>query len=210
MRFLILSVCSFLILGVAWAQTPSGSNNAPSIPFGQTFKDFQYPDYQNGELKATLSAVSAKGTTINRAETTELKIELYEAGKVTTTITSPKADLYLADKRMSTQNTVQIVRADMEATAQNCDFDLTTKKYLLRENVKVTLKNFDISPKPSSSVNSPAPPSRPSAPGDLTTPPPSPLSPIPSNSEHDSLLDSPGAYASTNSAPTSPSNTVKP
>ena len=82
--------------------------------------------------------------TVNRAETTDLKIDLYTNGKVTTTILSPKADLYVAERVMRTKNTVQVERADLEATAQACDFDLINKKYILRQNVHVLLKNFDV------------------------------------------------------------------
>ncbi len=60
-------------------------------------------------------------------------------------MTSPKADLYVTDQKMRTKNTVQIVRADMEASSQECDFDLKSKKYILRTNVKVILKHFDLS-----------------------------------------------------------------
>ncbi len=212
MRLLVLSIGTLLtlVLGIAWAQTPTGSGTTAQIPYGQTFKNFQFPHYQDGELKATLSAVSAKGTTINRAEATELKIELYDQGKVTTTVTSPKADLYLAELRMRTKNTVQIERADMEASAQTCDFDLVTKKYTLRENVKVTLKNFDSNFKSHSGSLSPT-----SSPGAITppthtVPTHAPLTLTPNPSQDNSLLDTPGAYANTNPAPTFPKNSVNP
>jgi len=146
-----------LILGAVCAQNPGDSGNAPQLPVGQTFKQFEFPIYQNGKLKATLDAVEARGITLNRAETTDLKIQIYDNGAVTTTITSPKADLYVNDQKMRTKNTVQIERADMEATSQDCDFDLKAKKYLLRTNVKVTLKHFDLSLTPAPA--GPIPPS---------------------------------------------------
>jgi hypothetical protein len=196
-------------VGVAWAQAPGSGGVVPQIPYGQTFKDFQFPLYQDGQLKATLAAISAKGVTINRAEATELKIELYDQGKVTTTITSPKADLYLADRRMRTKDTVLIERADMEATAQTCDFDLTNKKYLLRENVKVILKNFDASFKRPPTGTAAAIPSSDATPasGNNASPAPSSIAPPLRN---DSMIDTPGAYANTNiTAPPTPS-TVTP
>jgi len=212
MRPFILSIGAFCIcvLSVAWAQTSPGGGNTPQIPYGQTFKDFQFPIYQNGQLNSMLSAVSAKGITLNRAEATDLKIEFYENGKVTTTITSPKADLYLAERIMRTKNTVLIERADMEATAQTCDFNQQTKKYLLRDNVKVILKNFDTTthlPASSSSSNSPTSqtPASPPAYGPTTPiviPPDLSLTPNTPLRNNSSLLDSPGAYANTNVAPT--------
>jgi hypothetical protein len=130
---------------VAPGQTPAGGSggNIPQIPVGQVYKDFVFPRYENGQLAYTLSAVSATGLTINRAQTTDLKIEIFTQGKVTTTITSPDADLYVGERTMRTKNTVKVDRADLTATAQSCDFDLMTKKYLLRQNVHVILKHFD-------------------------------------------------------------------
>jgi hypothetical protein len=220
---LFLSLCAgAMTFGVASAQTTAGGGNAPQIPYGQTFKDFQFPLYQNGQLSAMLSAVSAKGTTLNRAETTDLKIQVYESGKVATTITSPKADLYLAERIMRTKNTVQIERSDIEATAQSCDFNLQTKKYLLRDNVKVTLKNFDAtlhapgaSAPSTSSRNETRPPAPVSVPAPVTdsslASPPLSLAPAPPSRNSASLLDSPGAYSSgTNVAPTQPARSVTP
>ena len=217
MRSLVLSLgAASLVIGTTWAQAPASGGNVPQIPYGQTFKDFQFPLYQDGQLKATIAAITAKGVTLNRAEATELKIDLYDLGKVTTTITSPKADLYVADRRMRTKNTVLIERADMEATAQTCDFDQINKKYLLRENVRVILKNFDIGSKPPSTGSSPPTPANGPTPAPTTITPvaaaPSPAA-IPSNPvRNDSMPDIPGAYANTNVTPTPPPppNTVTP
>jgi hypothetical protein len=167
---------------------------------GQTFKQFQFPIYQSGILKATLDATEATGITLNRAETTDLKIELYENGAVTTTVTSPKADLYVSEQKMRTKNTVQIERADMTATSQSCDFDLKNKKYVLRANVKVLLKHFDFSLTP---ANGAAPP-----PASTHAPTSVPTAPGPASSHsargNESLLDSPGSYGDTNSVPIPP------
>ncbi len=168
-------------------------------------------------MNGTLSAVSAKGLTLNRAEATDLKIELYTNGKVTTTITSPKADLYVADRKMRTKNTVQIERADLEATGQTCDFDLISKKYLLRQNVKVILKNFDISPVSSGSGASKthAKAAGPVGAGSAEPEPVPDDSPAPVADTHharngDSLLDMPGGYANTDVAPIPPPIPVTP
>jgi hypothetical protein len=198
MRPLILSIgCWAALAATGLAQT----SDVNQLPVGQIYKDFQFPLYQDGQLKFTLAAAQAKGITINRAETTDVKIDLYENGKKTTTITSPKADIYVADRKMRTRNTVRIERADMEATAQICDFDLISKQYLLRTNVKVTLKNFDTS-LPGSAAAHPK--------NTLSTLPPgsavpvAPASAPPVSGKSDSLLESPGAYSSTNSAPPPP------
>jgi hypothetical protein len=188
----LLSLGAFvLVLSALWAQDAGSGENMPQLPVGQTFKNFEYPIYQAGTLKSTLSAVTATGITLNRAETTDLKIDIYENGAVTTTITSPKADLYVSEQKMRTKNTVLIERADLEALSQNCDFDLKTKKYLLRTNVKVTLKHFDVSLTPATNAASAHPPARTSM-----TPAASPAPPL----RTDSMLDSPGSYADPNAA----------
>ena len=189
---------------VALGQTAGPGGNVPQIPFGQTYKDFEFPLYQNGSLSYTLSAVSAKGLTVNRAETTDLKIDIYTAGKVTTTITSPKADLYVNERKMRTKNTVKVDREDMTATAQNCDFDLVTKKYLMRENVRVVLKHFDAGTMPKKDKSLPSATAAQAAPD--TSPSPAESSPgaMDPRAPHgpDSLLDMPGAYATPTNAPT--------
>jgi flagellar basal body rod protein FlgB len=199
----LLSLTTFcLVLGAVWAQNTGDTGTGPQLPVGQTFKQFEYPGYQDGKLKFTLYADEARGITLNRAETTDLKIQDYENGVVTTTVTSPKADLYVAEQKMRTKNTVLIDRSDMSAASQNCDFDLKTKKYVLRTNVKVILKHFDMSLTPG--TNAAAPGSSASAPGAAVAPAsPAPVHPTRSD---DSLLTSPGSVSDTNSAPVSPSS----
>jgi hypothetical protein len=213
MRPLPLSAGLWVVALVASAQTPagSGSGNIPQIPFGQTYKDFEFPIYQNGQLSYTLKAVSATGLTVNRAQATDLKIEIYTQGKVTTTITSPNADLYVNERTMRTKNTVKIDREDLVATSQTCDFDLTTKKYLMRQNVHVVLKHFDAGaaqkkPVPTASSQ----PSFPSA--EMAVPALSPAtedtsSPVidPRALHNENPLDIPGASSTTtNNGPLSP------
>lgn len=205
MRPLIFSVMASLALanagGAGSAPPPSGNSGGVSqLPVGQVYREFQFPYYENGQLRFILTAAQATGVTINRAETTDLKIDLYENGKITTTITSPKADLFVADRTMRTHNTVKIDRADLTATAQFCDFDLVSKQYTLRNNVKVLLKNFEAKNKskpaaPRTAASATAP--------DISSTPPMPAA-VPAGSASDkidALLESPGMYSSTNSAP---------
>lgn len=201
MRPLLLSFAAcILALGAVWAQTTGEGGNAPQLPVGQIFKQFEFPIWQDGKLKATLYAVEAKGMTLNRAETTELKIQVYDNGAVTTTITSPKADLYVNEEKMRTKNTVLIDRADMTAASQDCDFDLKTKQYVLRSQVKVLLKHFSLSTAPGAttapSVSSSLPVSAARAPSPIAHP----------THSDQSMLDSPGAYSDTNSSSTAPSS----
>ena len=200
MRPLLLSleVCA-LALGSVLAQTTGDSESGPQLPVGQTFKQFTYPIYQNGELKSTLFAVQATGITLNRAEATDLTIKTFDPGndKVpATTITSPKADLYVNEQKMRTKNTVLIERSDLEASSQDCDFDLKTKKYVLRDHVKVILKHFDVSLSPATTPASSGKDR--SSPAASTTPTPALIDPTHDNR---SILDTPGTYSDTNSTP---------
>jgi hypothetical protein len=212
MRLLPLSAGLWVVALVASAQTPAGSGGGiPQIPFGQTYKDFEFPIYQNGQLSYTLKAVSAKGVTINRAQATDLKIEIYTQGKVTTTITSPNADLYVNERAMRTKNTVKVDREDLTATAQICDFDLTTKKYLLQKNVHVILKHFDAGAGQKKPAPDAAPqPTFPSAEMAVPTPAPAPEdnnTPVvdPRAPHNENPLDIPGASsATTNNGPLPP------
>lgn len=199
MRLLILSITGWLIAtGAAALAQSNSSSGVTQLPPNQIYRDPQYPFWDaTGQLKYILTATEIKGITINRAESTDLKIDLYTAGKVTTTITSPKADIYMADRKMRTHNTVKIVRADMTATAQFCDFDLAEKQYTLRDHVKVTLLHFDL--------NSPTGSHASGAMGVTPTPAKSPAHrPAPPSAtagKDDSLLESPGSFSSTNNAP---------
>jgi hypothetical protein len=196
--FLSLGTC-VLLLGAVWAQS-TGDGGMPELPVGQTSRQFEYPDYENGQLKAKFYATEATGITLNRAEAKNVRIEVYDNGAVTTTITSPDADLYVREQKMRTKNTVEIDRADMVATSQDCDFDRKAKIYVLRNNVKVVLKHFDISMTPASGS---APATKPAAAAPATAPAPTP--PPPAQND-ESLLTTPGTYSDTNSAPIPPSN----
>jgi Lipopolysaccharide-assembly, LptC-related len=199
MRLLLLSFAAcILALGAAWAQTTADGGNTPQLPVGQIFKQFEYPIFQDGKLKTTLYAVQAKGITLNRAETTGLTIKSYENGAPTTTITSPLADLYVNEEKMRTKSTVEIDRADMNATSQECDFDLKTKQYILRSKVRVLLKHFNLggtaSGKTATATTGTAP--VPAAPPSVPTTVPVPR---PANADQ-SLLGTPGSYSDPNSS----------
>jgi hypothetical protein len=197
-----------LLAGAALAQNAGGPGpGVQSLPVGQTFKQFTFPVYgPDGQLRYSFFATEATGITLNRAEADNLRIDVYENGQKTTTITSPKADLYVAEQKMRTKNTVQIERADMEATSQDCDFNVKQKEFFLRTNVKVLLRHFDVG------AGTPGAPKK----NQSATPNPEPVPahalPAPDGSApmptDESILPSPGAYSDTNAAPLPPSNST--
>jgi len=202
MRSLVLSIgaCT-CVLSVAWAQSTGDNAPTQTVPVGKSFKNFEFPFYENGKLKWTATSTLATGITQNRAEAMDIRIKIYDGDTVSTTISSPQADIFVLDKRMRSSHTVLIERADMQATSQSCDFDLGNKKYVLRNNVKVILKNFD----PGTSTGA-APATKAS---NIATPT-APTVPAPSTSRSllnsDSLPESPGTLSSTNSAPIPPTS----
>ena len=197
--FLIVGVC-ILVLGNSQAQNTStgraSGGSVQQVPVGQIFRNFIFPQYENGQLKATLSASQAEGITQNRAETLNLVIKLYDNGAQTPTtiITSPKADILLADQKMRTKSTVRVERADMVATAQTCDFDKLNKKYTMRTNVRVVLKNFDAG----AATKPPSVPATAAKSAPVSQP-----APKPAVNPGASILDSPGSFSDTNSPPVS-------
>jgi hypothetical protein len=221
MRRLVLSwgvgACA-LFAGVSLAQNAGGPGaGAQSLPVGQTFRNFSFPVYgPDGQMRYSFFATAATGVTLNRAEADNLRIDVFENGQKTTTITSPKADLYVAEQKMRTKNTVQIERSDMEATSQDCDFDVKQKSFFLRTNVKVLLKHFNVGAGAPGTAKTPGP----AAPTTGTTPAapqhdnaaalPAPSSPMPTD---ESILPSPGAYSDTstdtNTAPLPPVNSTR-
>jgi lipopolysaccharide export system protein LptC len=201
MRLLTLSVAGVLVAAVAAAaraQSTSSSSDVTELPVGQIYTDPSYPFFDaTGQLKFTLTAKKAKGITVNHAEMTDLKIDLYTNGKPTTTITSPDADIYVADKKMRTRHTVKITRADSISTSQFCNFDLAAKQYTLRDHVKVVLLHFDMKTAAPGQSGGPMGVAPAAASG-------LPLHAAPSSTPaagNDSLLESPGSYSSTNNAP---------
>jgi hypothetical protein len=219
MRLLTLSLgcCAALALPVAAESGGSSGSSSIQIPFGQTSRDLHWPIYQNGQLAYTLAADTATGLSLNRAQTTNLIIQIYTQDKVTTTITSPNADLYVAERKMRTKNSVKVDRADLTATSQICDFDLITKKYVMRTRVHVILKHFDAGagvvrkkdvPALAGPAGRPAAPASVAAPLPVSTPAPveesQPAIADPRARASDNLLDMPGAYATTNNGPITP------
>jgi hypothetical protein len=194
------------VLSVAWAQSSNDAGPSQTVPVGQTFKNFEFPFYENGKLKWTATASQATGITQNRAEAFDIKIKIYDDDTVSTTITSPQADIYVNERKMRSSHTVQIERSDMEATAQTCDFDMGSKKYVLRNNVKVTLKNFDPGQSLNAAPGTPAgSPQDNAKPEQSSTPSTSPMTPR-ALLNNDSLPESPGSASTTNLAPMPPTS----
>lgn len=146
------------------AQPAPSKSPTGGMTQGQVTKGFTLPQYQDGKPTAMISGEEARVISVNRTEITGLKVDLYEDGKVTTTITSPKSDYWTADNKMRTRFGVQISRADMVITAQTMEWEVKEQRGVLRQNVKVVLNSLDLaapaaspSPNATTPITTPAP-----------------------------------------------------
>jgi hypothetical protein len=133
------------VLAVVGLTAQSLEQKTPA-PIGSTVKGFvlDQRDPQTGELKATLRGATAKVLTVNRTEITDMAVEMMSGDKVSMTMTSPKCNYWHLEGRLSTNNSVKIMRDDLEIEAQNMEWDYKERKGVLRNNVKVIMKGIDL------------------------------------------------------------------
>lgn len=173
-RTLILSVSALLAgVAVSSAQQPKpepAKSPTSNMTQGQVTKGFTLPQYTDGKLTAMINGGEARVISVNRTEITDLRVDLYEDGKVATTITSPKSDYWNADNKMRTRFGVEIKRPDMIVTSQTMEWEIKEQRGVLRNNVKVVLLTLDLakpaeSPSPAATapLNAPAPGTEPAA-----------------------------------------------
>jgi hypothetical protein len=123
-----------------------------SSPVGTVVKGFTMPlRNEAGVMEANLTGREAKVLTVNRTRIDDLKIEIYEGEKVAVLITSPSCDFWRADNRLTTRNGVNIEREGMVIQANGMEWEYKDKRGVLRQQVKVTLKNFNLGPAAGSS-----------------------------------------------------------
>lgn len=154
------TACLLAALTLAPAQQPPtpAKNPTANMSQGQVTKGFTLPQYQDGKQTAMISGDEARVISVNRTEITGLKVDLYEDGKVTTTITSPKSDYWNADNKMRTRYGVEIKRPDMTVSAQTMEWEIKEQRGVLRQNVKVVINTLDLSaPATSPNPNATAP-----------------------------------------------------
>jgi hypothetical protein len=140
---LLLAVLTLLPARAQDAPAKPASNN--NLTTGQVTKGFTLPQYQNGKLNAMITGAEARVISVNRTEIIELKVDLYEADTISTTITSPKSDYWTADNKMRTRFGVVITRPDMTISAQTMEWEIKEQRGVLRQDVKVVLNTLDLS-----------------------------------------------------------------
>jgi hypothetical protein len=86
--------------------------------------------------------------TQNRTEVTNIKVELFDEGKVTTVMTSPLCDLWRTEGRVTTKSGIILKRDNLEMQSESADWLYKEKKGVLKGNVKVVVSNFEFGAKP--------------------------------------------------------------
>ncbi|QSR85147.1 hypothetical protein [Methylacidimicrobium sp. B4] len=114
--------------------------DSASIPLGSVVKEFRLPQRNSqGELDGVITGREARAISVNRTEIIDMKIDLYDQGKVGTTILSPRCDLWKLENRLSTQSGAVIERPDLRLTSQIMDWEVGEHRGVFRQNVRVVL-----------------------------------------------------------------------
>jgi hypothetical protein len=139
----------------------SAQQQMSSMPLGSVVKGFVMPQRNAaGDLVANITGAQANVVSLNRTQITGLKVEMYEDGKVSTTITAPACDYWTLEKRISGHDGVLVEKADVRITAAAIDWDFKTQTAVLHRNVRVVLPQFTVgapTAKPAPAPAAPAP-----------------------------------------------------
>jgi hypothetical protein len=156
----LLRALALLLLGTAVLRAQSPSAPAPTggprppqqvnaMPLGSVIKDFVMPQRNAaGDLTANVTGAEANVVSLNRTLITGLKVELYDDGKVTTTITAPTCDYWTVEKRLSGHDGVLIEKPEARITAAAVDWDFKSQVAILHRNVRVVLPKFAVGAPP--------------------------------------------------------------
>ncbi|MDD4932256.1 MAG: hypothetical protein PHO89_02165 [Methylacidiphilaceae bacterium] len=126
----------------AWA-------DSASIPLGSVVKEFRLPQRNaQGGVDAIVTGREAHAISVNRTEIMDMKIELYDQGKIGTTILSPRCDLWKLEDRLSTQSGAVVERPDLRLTSQIMDWEVAEHRGVFRQNVRVVLFHLPLAKPP--------------------------------------------------------------
>jgi len=151
----LLAVAAFF----AGISSLSAQQQMSSMPLGSVVKGFVMPQRNAaGDLVANVTGAQANVVSLNRTQITGLKVEMYEDGKVSTTITAPACDYWTLEKRISGHDGVLVEKADVRITAAAIDWDFKTQTAVLHRDVRVVLPKFTVgAPIPASAKPAAAP-----------------------------------------------------
>lgn len=132
----LLLFCSFAAL----LPPERAAADSAAIPLGSVVKEFRLPQRNaQGGLDGVISGREARAISVNRTEIMDMKIELYDQGKIGTTILSPRCDLWKLEDRLSTQSGAVVERPDLRLTSQIMDWEVGAHRGVFRQNVRVIL-----------------------------------------------------------------------
>ncbi|MGD9895462.1 MAG: hypothetical protein AB7T14_00065 [Candidatus Methylacidiphilaceae bacterium] len=147
-------LCSLALVAAPWMARADSA----SIPLGSVVKEFRLPQRNaEGALEGMVTGREARAISVNRTEILDMKIELYDQGKVGTTILSPRCDLWKLEDRLSTHSGAVVERPDLRLTSQIMDWEVGGHRGVFRQNVRVVLFHLPLG-KPSGQQSAEKPP----------------------------------------------------
>lgn len=109
---------------------------------GQTVTGFRVPDYdEENNLKTLLLGDFAKVLSDGIIEITELRIEFYQAGKVTMTVTAPQCRFNQKAGVAESDGEVRIANDDMVVTGRGFEWINSDEVFKIRSDTRVVLRN---------------------------------------------------------------------
>lgn len=118
-------------------------------PVGTVIRGFVLPQRNaDGEPEANLTGDEARVLTLNRTEVTNLRVELFDEGKVSVVMTTPLCDLWRDENRLESKAPVQVNRDNLEIKADQAIWYYRDKKGVFRGNVKLVISRFEFGAKP--------------------------------------------------------------
>ncbi|WP_018291947.1 hypothetical protein [Verrucomicrobium sp. 3C] len=147
----LLLLSGFALCSWAFAFAPATLwADSASIPLGSVVKEFRLPQRNaQGGLDGVITGREAHAISVNRTEIIDMKIELYDQGKIGTTILSPRCDLWKLQDRLSTQSGAVVERPDLRLTSQTMDWEVGEHRGVFRQNVRVVLFHLPLGKPPS-------------------------------------------------------------
>jgi len=137
-------VNKFLIAGaLALTLVPSGLRAATGdFAIGSIIKNFELPvaaENQEPGRKTIIRGDEAIVISSNEIRIRGLSIELYRNDQVTTRIQSPESTYWESEKRLTSDQLVQVTRRGLTITSKGMEWSLPNSSGTFRENVKVTV-----------------------------------------------------------------------
>lgn len=134
-KFLIAGALA-LVLIPTWIWAATGD-----FAIGSIIRNFEYPvPSQNADdNKKVIRGDEAIVISGNEIRIRGLTIELYTGEEITTRIQSPESTYWEAEKKLTTDQLVEVTRRGMKITSKGMEWSIPNSSGVFRENVQVTV-----------------------------------------------------------------------